>query len=95
MLEALREVGVPCAPVWTLREVIQSGLPEQRGMILPGTSTRLGPIRHVPQPVHFRGAPTPSGAISPQLGEHTEEVLQRVLGYDDERIAELQEGEVL
>ena len=95
VLEALREVGVPCAPVWTLREVIQSGLPEQRGMILPGTSTRLGPIRHVPQPVHFRGAPTPSGAISPQLGEHTEEVLQRVLGYDDERIAELKQGDVL
>ena len=95
VLQSLRDAGVPCAPVWTLTDVIQSGLPESRGMILDGTSTRLGDIHHVPQPVHFRGAPTPSGAVSPQLGEHTEEVLRRVLGYDADRLAELKAGNVL
>ena len=95
VLESLRDAGVPCAPVWTLSDVIQSGLPESRGMILDGTSTRLGRIHHVPQPVHFKGAPTPSGAVSPQLGEHTEEVLRRVLGYDGDRLADLKAGNVL
>ena len=95
VLQSLRDAGVPCAPVWTLTDLIQSGLPQSRGMILDGTSTRLGAIHHVPQPVHFRGAPTPSGAVSPQLGEHTEEVLRRVLGYDTDRLADLKAGGVL
>jgi CoA:oxalate CoA-transferase len=95
VLESLRIAGIPCAPVWTLRDVIESGHPEARGMVLSGTSTHLGPIRHVPQPVHFRGVPTPPGALSPQLGEHTEEVLRRVLGYDDARLADLKGKNVL
>ncbi len=95
VLESLRIAGIPCAPVWTLRDLIESGHPEERGMVLGGISNHLGPIRHVPQPVRFRGVPTPPGAFSPQLGEHTEEVLRRVLGYDDARVADLKAKKVL
>ena len=95
VLRRLREDAVPCAPVWTLGDLVESGHPQTRGMILPGISSRVGNITHVPQPVHFRGTKTPAGARSPQLGEDTEEVLRTVLGYDEGRIASLREGRVL
>lgn len=42
-----------------------------------------------PYPVKFVGEPTSVPAPAPTVGEHTDEVLTEVLGYDAERIAEL------
>jgi crotonobetainyl-CoA:carnitine CoA-transferase CaiB-like acyl-CoA transferase len=39
--------------------------------------------------VKFVGEPTSVPAPAPTVGEHTDEVLTDVLGYDAERIAEL------
>jgi crotonobetainyl-CoA:carnitine CoA-transferase CaiB-like acyl-CoA transferase len=42
-----------------------------------------------PYPVKFVGEPTSVPAPAPTVGEHTDEVLTDVLGYDAARIAEL------
>jgi crotonobetainyl-CoA:carnitine CoA-transferase CaiB-like acyl-CoA transferase len=46
------------------------------------------PIRLSDTPVEYRNAP-------PLLGEHTLEVLQRVLGLDEAAVTALREAEVL
>ena len=43
----------------------------------------------LPFPVKFLGEELPTPGMAPTAGEHSEEVLREVLGYDDEKIAEL------
>jgi crotonobetainyl-CoA:carnitine CoA-transferase CaiB-like acyl-CoA transferase len=49
----------------------------------------------LPFPVHYLGEELPAPARAPAAGEHTDEVLARVLGYDPERIAKLRGGGAL
>jgi crotonobetainyl-CoA:carnitine CoA-transferase CaiB-like acyl-CoA transferase len=46
----------------------------------------------LPFPVRYLGEDLPAPARAPAAGEHTDEVLGRVLGYDAERIAKLRGG---
>lgn len=48
-----------------------------------------GPTRMVGFPVGFSATPASIRAAAPELGQHTEEVLQELLGYDWERIGHL------
>jgi crotonobetainyl-CoA:carnitine CoA-transferase CaiB-like acyl-CoA transferase len=43
----------------------------------------------LPFPVRYPGEELPAPARAPAVGQHTEEVLAGVLGYDGERIARL------
>jgi crotonobetainyl-CoA:carnitine CoA-transferase CaiB-like acyl-CoA transferase len=40
-------------------------------------------------PLHVEGEELPVPTKAPEVGEHTEAVLARVLGYDDDKIATL------
>ena len=48
----------------------------------------------LPFPVKFPGEELPEPGMAPTVGEHNEEVLQEVLGYDAEKIAALREDGV-
>jgi crotonobetainyl-CoA:carnitine CoA-transferase CaiB-like acyl-CoA transferase len=56
-------------------------------MIVEVKHPRLGVLREVASPVKTAGTPPPRPA--PGLGEHTEEILRDLLGYDPARIAAL------
>jgi CoA:oxalate CoA-transferase len=88
-LDKLREHNVPCAPVWSLGELIESGQVEARGLLKchPGTATDVLPF--VAQPVRFSNARSVEGRAAPALGQHTEEVLRERLGLGPEEIARL------
>jgi len=43
-------------------------------------------------PLHLEGEELPVPGMAPTVGEHTDEVLERVLGYDEARRAELREA---
>jgi crotonobetainyl-CoA:carnitine CoA-transferase CaiB-like acyl-CoA transferase len=49
----------------------------------------------LPFPVRFPGETLPAPERAPSVGEHNEAVLRDVLGYDDERIAELRRSGAL
>jgi crotonobetainyl-CoA:carnitine CoA-transferase CaiB-like acyl-CoA transferase len=46
-------------------------------------------------PLHVEGEELPVPAKAPEVGEHTDDVLTRVLGYDDARVAALRESGAL
>jgi crotonobetainyl-CoA:carnitine CoA-transferase CaiB-like acyl-CoA transferase len=46
----------------------------------------------LPYPVKFPGETLPAPAKAPTAGQHTEEVLRSVLGYDAAKIAALREA---
>jgi crotonobetainyl-CoA:carnitine CoA-transferase CaiB-like acyl-CoA transferase len=78
---------VPCAPVNTIAQALADEQVRAREMIVEVKHPRLGVLREVASPVKTAGTPPPRPA--PGLGEHTEEILRDLLGYDPARIAAL------
>jgi crotonobetainyl-CoA:carnitine CoA-transferase CaiB-like acyl-CoA transferase len=79
---------VPCAPVNTVAQALDDEQVRAREMIIEVKHPRFGVLREVASPVKTAGAVT-SPAPAPALGQHTEEVLRGLLGYDAARIAAL------
>jgi crotonobetainyl-CoA:carnitine CoA-transferase CaiB-like acyl-CoA transferase len=80
------EVNTTIAPVNTPRTLADD----------PQFQARLGFLPHethgadlLPHPVKFLDGSLPDPAPAPTVGQHTDEVLSGVLGYDDSRIAAL------
>lgn len=89
-IEVLEKARVPCAPVLTPAEVIASPHLAERQFFpfLPHPSGRG--VRVTASPYHLDGQPVqPQRPAAHRVGEHTREVLSRLLGYDEQRIAAL------
>ncbi len=56
---------------------------------------QFGPTPMLNVPIRLRETPGSIRSVAPEMGQHTEEILLDLLGYEWERIAELREKEVL
>ena len=65
------------------------------GYITEFDHPQFGPTKMVGMPVGFSETPGSVRQAAPELGQHTEEVLLDVLGYDWERITELRKLDVI
>ncbi len=89
-LAALTEARIPCAPVLRPAEVIAQEHLAQRAFFPVLPHPALGSLRVTASPYHLDGKPThPRAPAAYHVGEHTRRVLRDVLGYKDDRIAEL------
>ncbi len=79
---------VPCAPVNTLAQALDDEQVRARGMIVEVEHPELGVLREVASPVRTAGV-TGAAGPAPRLGQHTDEILRRLLQYDPARIAAL------
>ena len=86
-LEVLGEAGVPCSPV----NDVPAALEEAR--LVEYEHPRLGTVRQVASPLRLSG-PEPPARPGPARGEHTEQVLVEVCGYEPVRIRALAESGV-
>ena len=91
---ALVPAGVPCAPVNSVEEALADPQVEARGGLVEYEHPTLGTVRQVGTPLRVEGEPAPI-ARAPRRGEHTDEVLREVCGYDDARIEALRESGAL
>jgi crotonobetainyl-CoA:carnitine CoA-transferase CaiB-like acyl-CoA transferase len=82
-------VNTPIAPVNTPRTVLDDPQFADRFPLLPAQDLGSDQIF---TPLHFVGEDLPEPAKAPTVGQHTEEVLRSVLGYDDTRIAAARQG---
>ena len=94
-LAALEEAGVPCGPINDLAQVFADPHVRHRRMEVRAPHAAAGEVRMVANPMKFSQTPIPHDRPPPLLGEHTDEVLRGVLGYDDARIAELRRSKAL
>ena len=95
-MDTLQRSGVPAGAVLNAREILESEQLRSRHFwdALEIRDVQTVPIqRYFPTKIDGQGFRAERGA--PQLGEHTEEVLREVLGYDDAKIAELRERNVI
>ncbi len=93
---ALREAGVPVAAVLKPEERIdREGSTERFGLWPTVHHSEMGDVRVDGQPVHFSKTDWHLERGAPCLGEHTDEVLSRLLGLSAEEIAGLRAEGVL
>jgi CoA:oxalate CoA-transferase len=87
-IEALNKAGVPCGRVMNLAEVFSDPQVIAQEMVLDVEHPGHGPMRITGFPIKLSRTPARLRRPSPQLGQHTDEVL-RDLGFSPERIAAL------
>lgn len=92
-VDVLRKYDVPCAPVFSMKEIVRDPDLRASGTVVEVDHPKRGKYLTVGSPVKFSGF-KPEIKASPLLGEHTDEVLKG-LGYSAEQIAELRSKKVV
>lgn len=88
-LERLQAANVPSAPIATVDEVARNPQLIQRQMILHADHPGFDGLIVPGSPLKTAGVVEAPATHSPSLGEDTETVLGRLLGYDSTRLNEL------
>ncbi|MFZ6675034.1 CaiB/BaiF CoA transferase family protein [Undibacterium sp. Xuan67W] len=94
-IDVLEAAGVPCGPINSLDEVFENPqvIARQMQMDLPHPSA--GKVKLVGSPMKMSVTPAVYPLAPPLLGQHTDQVLQDLLHYDDEKIAGLRQSGVI
>jgi len=94
-LRELNNKGVPCGPINTLDQVFDDPQVQHRQMVVELDHPNAGKVPSVANPVKFSETPVQYGAASPELGQHTDEVLQQLLNLSAEQIEQLKQQSVV
>jgi CoA:oxalate CoA-transferase len=95
VVKLMDQAELPAAPVMDLAQVVNDPQIIKREMVVEVEQMLSGPVK-MPGSV-FKMSRTPGDPHNPSpfLGEHNEEVYSGLLGYSDDKLAELMEKEVV
>jgi crotonobetainyl-CoA:carnitine CoA-transferase CaiB-like acyl-CoA transferase len=88
-LDTLIPMGFWLGPVYTYADLARDPHVAATGMLTSVDHPVAGVVHMPSPPLRFDGQALPIRRYPPELSEHTSEVLRDVLGYPEERIAEL------
>jgi crotonobetainyl-CoA:carnitine CoA-transferase CaiB-like acyl-CoA transferase len=93
---ALDKAGIPCGPVYDIRQVFEDPQVAHLDMVRTVEHPSLGALRMVGQGLQMGGTPLPASLRrhAPEAGEHTDEILAD-LGYSRHEIARLRRDKVI
>jgi crotonobetainyl-CoA:carnitine CoA-transferase CaiB-like acyl-CoA transferase len=91
----MRAAGVPCGQVRTVGEAIRSPEARERAIVTRIPHPKLGWVPNVRLPIRYSRTPIVDPVAAPAVGQHTKEVLCGLLGYDEDRMAQLAQAGVL
>lgn len=94
-LSALESAKVPCGAINNLAEVFADPQVRERGMVHAWEHPLAGSLNLVGSPLKLSATPVRTDHPPPLLGQHTQEVLAEVLGWNEERVAALRAQEVI
>jgi crotonobetainyl-CoA:carnitine CoA-transferase CaiB-like acyl-CoA transferase len=93
--EVLQAAGVPAAIVSTNKDLFEDSHLGQRDFFVELEHPEVGVRRHTGPPWHMGRTPSAVSAPAPILGQDTDDVMTRVLGYSAAEVAKLREAEAL
>jgi formyl-CoA transferase len=88
LMAILNPLDVPCGPVMGTQDLATDEHVQGREMWVELDHPQRGKWYNVGMPIKLSASPAKIER-SPLLGEHTEEILKQVLGYDDAKVAAL------
>lgn len=92
----LQEAGVACQRVLSIPELVDTDPHvKAREMIIEVEQPFLGPLKMYGSPIKMSETPSCLRGYGPLLGEHTDDVLAEVLGYNEKQIRELYDNAVI
>ncbi len=91
-LTEFEAAGIPCGPVNTIDQVAQDPQIASRQMIVELSHPGGEPLKAINTPVKMSRTPGLVDRPSPELGEHTEEVLSTLVGLTPEQILDLRQS---
>jgi crotonobetainyl-CoA:carnitine CoA-transferase CaiB-like acyl-CoA transferase len=94
-LEQLNLLGIPCGPINNLDDVFDDPQVLHRGLQLELEHPTAGHVASVANPIKLSQTPIEYQRSPPLLGQHTDEVLDRLLNLDTVAIARLRADSVI
>ncbi len=91
-LLALESAGIPAGPINTMEQVYQDPQVAARGLRLDLPTGQGGQLPSVASPLRLSATPVQYRSAPPRLGEHTREVLSRVLELSPDKVEALISG---
>ena len=88
-ISRLRAAGVPVAPVLTVSEALNDAHTKARGLLVETDHPRFGIVRSTASPVRVGSQGDVEYRRAPRRHEHAVEVLEDLLEYDRDRVADL------
>ena len=85
VMEILNPLNVPCGPILSIKELAEEPSLRESGTVVEVDHPTRGKYLTVGNPIKLSDSPA-DVRRSPLLGEHTDEVLRDVLGYNDDEI---------
>jgi len=85
VMDICNPLNIPVGPILSMKEIAEDEGLRKTGTIVEVDHPERGPYLTVGCPIKLSGSPV-DVERSPLLGEHTEEILKDVLGYDDSEL---------
>jgi crotonobetainyl-CoA:carnitine CoA-transferase CaiB-like acyl-CoA transferase len=94
-LELLNQRGIPCGPINNLDQVFADPQVRHRGLQFDLPHPTAGRVASVANPIKLSQTPIEYQLPPPMLGQHTDEVLGRLLDLDSDAIATLRDAAII
>ncbi|PWC39857.1 formyl-CoA transferase, partial [Azospirillum sp. TSO35-2] len=90
-MEILNKYDIPCGPILSMKEIAEDRSLYATGTLVEVEHPTRGSYLTVGNPIKLSDSPT-EVTRSPLLGEHTDEILREVLGFDDREIIDIRDS---
>ncbi len=87
-MELLNKHDIPCGPILSMKEIAEEQSLRETGTVVEVDHPTRGKYLTVGNPIKLSDSPA-DVRRSPLLGEHTEEILRKVLGYSEKEFTEI------
>ena len=87
--ETISEMGMHVGPAQDFGQVAEDPQVNHREMFVQLDHPTLGPVRFTGNPMKLSRTPSGPTRLPPDLGEHSIELLEQMLGLDEAQTAEL------